>query len=153
MRSDIVVVFLGLVLLAIGPLSGCTVKKHLDIATANEADATLVLQYEPGFESYVVQWDDAEKEALERCESWGYSNVEFSRAGPIECIEKRERNVTGARPPGQSEEPGMGTQAAERERMRRGLGTVGKTVGQTPPPGTEYGCVYWRVTYTGHCFD
>lgn len=79
--------------------------------SANETDATLVLQYEHGFENYVV------------------------------------------RPPGQSEEPGMGTQAAERERMRRGLGTVGKSVTRAPPAGTEYGCVRWRITYVGHCHD
>ncbi len=36
--------------------------------------------------------------------------------------------VTGFRPPGQSAEPGMGTQAAERERMRRSMGTVGESV-------------------------
>ncbi|UCH30110.1 MAG: hypothetical protein JSV06_03540, partial [Myxococcales bacterium] len=36
--------------------------------------------------------------------------------------------VTGFRPPGQSAEPGMGTQAAERERARRSIGTVGESV-------------------------
>ena len=36
--------------------------------------------------------------------------------------------VTGFRPPGQSEEPGMGTQAAERERATRSIGTVGESV-------------------------
>ncbi len=36
--------------------------------------------------------------------------------------------VTGFQPPGQSSEPGMGTQAEERERMRRSLGTVGDSV-------------------------
>jgi len=144
----------GFLLLALtmSASSGC-IKKQFGIVGANEADATLVLQYEHGFEKYTVNWDRAEEDALERCEAWGYSQVEFSDVGEVECIEKRHRNVTGARPPGQSAEPGMGTQAAERERMRRGLGTVGKSVGRTPPPGTEYGCVYWRVTYSGHCFD
>jgi hypothetical protein len=36
--------------------------------------------------------------------------------------------VTGFSPPGQSAEPGMGTQAAERERARRSIGTVGDSV-------------------------
>ena len=147
-----VLVLVSLALLATLWL-GCKVKKHLTIADANEADATLVLQYEHGFEHYVVEWGDVEEKALERCEAWGYSGVEFSEAGTIECIEKHEKKVAGARPPGESEEPGMGTQAAERERMRRGVGTVGEGVGRTPPAGTEYGCVYWRVTYIGRCFN
>jgi hypothetical protein len=121
------------------------------VATANEADATLVLQYEHGFEHYVVEWDRAEEDALERCVSWGYSDVEFSDSGTIECIQKHQRNVTGVRPPGSSEEPGMGTEAAERERMRRGV--VGKSVRRAPPAGAEYGCIHWRVTYIGHCID
>ena len=36
--------------------------------------------------------------------------------------------VTGFAPPGQSAEPGMGSQAAERERARRSMGTVGDSV-------------------------
>lgn len=144
---------IGLLVLAGAHLVGCKVKKHLEVATADEADATLILQYEHGFEHYVVDWDRAEKDALERCTAWGYSNVEFSEAGTIECIEKHQRNVTGFRPPGSSAEPGMGTEAAERERMRRSAGVVGKSVTRTPPAGAEYGCVRWRVTYVGHCFD
>lgn len=144
---------LGLLALTSATLSGCKVKKHLDIVNANEADATLVLQYEHGFEQYVVKWDEAEKDALARCGEWGYSGVEFSVVGEVECIEKHQRKVTGARPPGQSAEPGMGTQAAERERSRRSLGTVGKSVTRTAPAGAQYGCVRWRVTYVGHCFN
>lgn len=139
--------------LAASLLSACKIKKHLTVASANEADATLVLQYEHGFEHYVVEWDEAEEDALERCAAWGYSTVEFSEAGTIECIEKQGQNVTGARPPGQSEEAGMGTQAAERERSRRSMGAPGQSLRSTPPPGAEYGCVYWRVTYLGHCID
>ncbi len=150
MRSFWVV---SLLAIAMGASSGCKVKKQLDIVNANESDATMVLQYEHGFEKYVVQWSQAEQDALERCKAWGFSQVEFSETGIIECIEKMQRNVTGARPSGQSSEPGMGTEAAERERMRRGLGTVGKSVTRTPPAGTEYGCIRWRVTYVGHCFD
>lgn len=136
-------------------LSACKIVKHVDIVTANEADATLVLQHEHGFEDYHVEWDEVEEDVLARCADWGYSDAEFAGGGNIECIEMRERTVTGARPPGQSAEPGMGTQAAERERMLRGAGTVGQSVRSTkpPPPGAEYGCVYWRVTYVGHCFN
>ena len=150
MRRDILA---ACVLSAAISLSACKVNKHLQVVSANEADATLVLQYEHGFEQYVVEWDEAEKDALERCATWGYSAVEFSDSGTIECIEKQQRTVTGARPPGESEEPGMGTQAAERERKRRSLGTVGQSVRSTPPAGAEYGCVYWRVTYLGHCIE
>lgn len=150
MRRALVIAF---VLLAATALSACKVKKHLEVVTANEADATLVLQYDHGFEHYVVEWDEAEEDALERCAAWGYSGVEFSEVGTIECIQKHERKVTGARPQGQSEEPGMGTEAAERERMRRGVGATGQSIGRTPPAGAEYGCVYWRVTYLGHCIE
>ena len=135
-------------------LGGCKVKKHLTIADANQADATIVLQYEHGFENYRLEWEEAEQDALARCESWGYSAIEFPESGDIECIELHERKVTGARPPGQSEEPGMGTQAAERERALRSVGTVGQGVrGATAPPGAEYGCIRWRVTYVAHCTE
>lgn len=147
------VVLAASLLLAGIQLSACKVKKHLQVVTANEADATLVLQYEHGFEQYMVEWDEAEDDALERCAAWGYSAVEFSESGTIECIEKHEPKVTGARPAGQAEESGMGTQAAERERMRRGVGTPGQSLRTPPPEGAEYGCVYWRVTYLGHCID
>ena len=139
-------------LILVGSLSGCKVKKHLDIVDANEADAMIVLQYEHAFERYVVEWDEAEEEVLERCAAWGYSAAEFSHSGIIECIEEPTRNVTGARPPGQSEEPGMGTQAAERERSRRSVGTVGMGIA-TDPSKFEYGCTRWRVTYIGHCIE
>lgn len=134
-------------------LAGCKITKQVEMTSANEADATFVFQYEHGFEQYVVDWENAEEQALSRCQSWGYSGVELTGSGSIECIEVHERNVTGARPSGMSEEPGMGTKAAERERDRRNLGTVGQSVRDTdpPPPGAEEGCVYWRVTYTGHC--
>lgn len=145
--------WLGALLLIGAQLVGCKVNKQMDVTTANEADATLVLQYEHGFEKYAVDWDKAEKDALARCSAWGFSKVEFSDSGTIECIEMRKGTVVGARPPSTSEEPGMGTEAAERERMRRSLGTVGKSITRTPPAGTEYGCVRWRVTYVGHCFD
>jgi len=105
----------GFLLLALtmSASSGC-IKKQFGIVGANQADATLVLQYEHGFEKYTVNWDRAEEDALERCEAWGYSQVEFSDVGEVECIEKRHRNVTGARPPGQSAEPGMGREDASR---------------------------------------
>jgi len=144
---------MGLLVFAAAQLGGCKIKKHLDLADANEADATFVLQYEHGFEHYVVQWDKAEEDALKRCAQWGYSAVEFSDYGTVECIEEHQRKVTGARPPSTSKEPGMGTEAAERERMRRSLGTVGKSITRAPPAGAEYGCIRWRVTYVGHCFD
>lgn len=147
------VIFTTSLLLAMIPLSGCKMKKHLKVVTANEVDATVVLQYEHGFEHYVVEWDEAEEDALERCEAWGYSGVEFAEVGTIECIEKQERKITGARPPGESEEPGMGTEAAERERMRRSAGSVGQSLRRPPPAGAQYGCVYWRVTYLGHCIN
>jgi|GEM_PF-2068383 len=145
--------WIGSLAVVVAQLGGCKLKKHLELATANEAEATFVLQYEHGFEHYVVQWDKAEKDALDRCAAWGYSAVEFSDSGSVECIEKHQRKVTGARPPSTSAEPGMGTEAAERERMRRSVGVVGKSVGRKTPAGAEYGCIRWRVTYVGHCFD
>ena len=52
--------------------------------------------------------------------------VEQMEADQLEADETPK--VTGFRPPGQSADPGMGTQAAERERMRRSMGTVGDSV-------------------------
>ena len=52
--------------------------------------------------------------------------VEAEAAAALEAEETPK--VTGFRPPGQSAEPGMGTQAAERERARRSIGTVGDSV-------------------------
>ena len=153
MTVDNRVAMAALLLLAGVTLTACKATKHLEVVTANEADATLLLQYEHGFEHYVVEWDEAEADAVERCRAWGYSAVEFSDRAAIECIEMHEQTVTGARPPGQSEEPGMGTKAAERERMRRSLGATGQSLRTTLPEGAEYGCVRWRVTYLGHCID
>ena len=144
--------FVTTLFLLAGTLSGCKVKKHLDIVEANQNDATIVLQYEHAFERYVIDVDRAEDDVLELCATWGYSAAEFSHTGIIECIEEPKRNVTGARPPGQSEEPGMGTAAAERERSRRSIGTVGMGIG-TDPSKFDYGCTRWRVSYIGHCIE
>ena len=133
-------------------LVGCKITVPVQVAEPNEADATLVLQYEHGFEDYQLDWRGAEDDAIEMCRGWGYDAVEFSEEGNIECIDWHDSTVKGARPHGQSEEPGMGTRAAERERDVRNIGTVGQGVGTaTSPPGAEYGCVRWRVTYQAHC--
>ena len=55
--------------------------------------------------------------------------------------------VTGFRPPGQGAEPGMGTQAAERERIRRGMGTVGESVRQT---GDREDAIPLKFTFHGY---
>ena len=57
--------WIGLLGLGAAQLGGCKIKKHPELVTANEADATFVLQYEHGFEHYLVEWDKAEKDALE----------------------------------------------------------------------------------------
>ena len=96
--------------------AGCKITVPVTIADPNQADATLVLQYEHGFEDYQLDWAGAEDDAFETCASWGYSAVECSEEGDIECIDWHDSTVKGARPPGQSESGGMGTNAAERER-------------------------------------
>ena len=139
-------------LVAVVLVAGCKITVPVSVADPNPADATLVLQYEHGFEDYQLDWDAAEDDALDMCASWGYSVVEFSEEGNIECIEWHDSTVKGARPHGQSDEAGMGTRAAERERDNRNIGTVGQSMRNTSsPPGAEYGCVRWRVTYQAHC--
>jgi hypothetical protein len=54
------------------------------------------------------------------------AEIEAEAAEQIKADETPK--VTGFSPPGQSAEPGMGTQAAERERARRSIGTVGDSV-------------------------
>jgi len=54
------------------------------------------------------------------------AEIEDEQAAQLEADETPK--VTGFRPPGQSDEPGMGTQAAERARARASLGTVGDSV-------------------------
>lgn len=132
--------------------AGCAITVPVQVAEPNAADATLVLRYEHGFEDYQLDWNRAEEQAIETCQSWGYSAVEFSEDGDIECIEWNDPTVKGARPPGQSESPGMGTRAAERERDHRNIGTVGQSVRTaSSPPGAEYGCVRWQVSYQARC--
>jgi hypothetical protein len=53
---------------------------------------------------------------------------EVEAEAAAQLAEDEAPKVTGFRPPGQSDEAGMGTQAAERERARRSIGTVGESV-------------------------
>ena len=82
-------VFAVLVVIGI-PLSGCKVDKYLEVASANKADGTMTLQYEHGFEDYALHWDDAQRDAIQRCTEWGYSGAQFSESGTIECIKSLE---------------------------------------------------------------
>ena len=57
------------------------------------------------------------------------SDVEKVEAMEADQLKADETpKVTGFRPPGQSQDAGMGSQAAERERIRRGIGEVGQSV-------------------------
>ena len=71
-------------------LPGCKVDKYLEVANANEADATLTMQYEHGFEEYVLHWENAQGDAEERCAAWGYSGAAFPDSGTIQCIKALE---------------------------------------------------------------
>ena len=133
-------------------LGGCKITVPVAVADPNEADATLVLQYDHGFEDYKLDWEEAEDKAIDLCRLWGYGAVEYSEEGSVECIGWHDSTVEGARPHGQSESPGLGTSAAERERDSRNIGTVGQSVRTaSSPPGAEYGCIRWRVTYQARC--
>ena len=68
--------------------------------------------------------------AAEDAPAAGSSDVEKVESMAEESLETETPKVTGFRPPGESATPGMGTQAAERERIRRSLGTVGEGVGR-----------------------
>ena len=71
-------------------VSGCKVDKYLEIVNANEADATLTMQYEHGFEEYNLHWEQAQSDAMERCRAWGYSGAQFADSGTIQCIKSLE---------------------------------------------------------------
>ena len=78
------------------------------------------------------------------------AEIEAATEAQLEADETPK--VTGFAPPGQSAEPGMGSQAAERERIRRSIGTVGESVrasGKTedaiPLKFTFHG--YYRARY------
>ena len=47
--------------IALGAFCGqaCKVTKHLEVVSANQASATLTMQYEHGYEDYAVHWDAA----------------------------------------------------------------------------------------------
>ena len=68
-------------------LPGCKVDKYLEVASANEVDGTLTMQYEHGFEEYVLHWENAQGDAEERCAAWGYSGAAFTDSGTIQCTE------------------------------------------------------------------
>jgi hypothetical protein len=68
-------------------LSGCTVNKYLQVTGGSKADGTITMQYEyGGFEKPVVQWDQAKRDAIQRCQAWGYSNAQFFDSGTSTCL-------------------------------------------------------------------
>jgi hypothetical protein len=58
-------------------VAGCSVNKTPVATGGSKADATVRMSYEESmFESPQVNWAAAQREALARCEAWGYSSVE-----------------------------------------------------------------------------
>ena len=134
-------------------LHACKVTKHLEVVSADEVAATLVMQYEHGYEDYEVRWEEARAEAARRCRAWGRSRADFSDA-QVECIASEhvveQPGATGCIPPDPSQVEGMGTKVAEDRRSFRGVGTVGSSVCQE---FLRAGCARWRVRYTVRCAD
>ena len=147
--------WIGALVACAAALCGCKITQQVDIVSANQADATLVLQYEHGLEDYSIKWDEVEDRVLAQCAQWGYSAAEFVGDGDLECVDRHERIVVGARPPGESvDDPSLGSRAAQRERDFRNMGAVGQSMRgsmEPRPPDVAEGCIRWRVIYAGRC--
>jgi hypothetical protein len=65
----------------------CDTVKHLQIADGSKSDGTLTMFYEhTRFQKPIVQWDIAKKNAITKCQAWGYKNAEFFDVGTSNCI-------------------------------------------------------------------
>ena len=72
-------------------LTSCsqTAVTRVPVATAgSKADGTIQLAYErKATETVTVDWAVAEQNALERCQSWGYSQAEAFAGETTQCVE------------------------------------------------------------------
>lgn len=67
-------------------LGGCAVHKDLVPTSGNRAGGTVTLSYEYGWlQRPVINPDQGEAEAQQRCNAWGYSGAEPFGGGLVTC--------------------------------------------------------------------
>ncbi len=74
-------------ILSLAALSSCTTVKYLQVTDGSRSDGTLTMSYEyTELEVPQIQWEAAKRNAISRCQAWGYSGAEFFDAGTKNCI-------------------------------------------------------------------
>jgi hypothetical protein len=74
--------------LAAAALSGCQTAKVLQATGGSKSDGTVVLSYQAGaFEVPVIDWDLAQRNAVQRCVAWGYSNAQAFGGSTQNCLQ------------------------------------------------------------------
>ncbi|HWY14488.1 MAG TPA: YecR family lipoprotein [Rhizomicrobium sp.] len=67
-------------------LAACASQKVLEATGGSRSDGTVKLSFEYGmFQKPVVDWDQANASATQRCAAWGYSAAEKFDAGERKC--------------------------------------------------------------------
>ncbi len=97
MHRSILLIFVSALLV------GCaktTVHKIPQATTGSKADGTVRLAYEvAATENVIPNWTKAERNALKRCQAWGYSRVDAFAGALTQCTEVgRGLFVNGAVP-------------------------------------------------------
>ncbi len=68
-------------------MDSCKVHKYLSTYDGSRADGTITMFYEyNSFETPIVHWEEAKKEAVSKCRNWGYSGADFFGTGIQKCI-------------------------------------------------------------------
>jgi hypothetical protein len=64
----------------------CETTRYLVISDGSKADGTITMMHPAGgWETSVVQWDDALVKAKDRCKEWGYTDARFFETYTREC--------------------------------------------------------------------
>lgn len=67
-------------------IAGCATQKELVPTGGSRADGTVNLSFEYGmFEKPQVDWDQANREAAQRCAAWGYSGAQAFGGNTQRC--------------------------------------------------------------------
>ena len=78
-----------------------TVHKVPQATGGSKADGTIRLAYEVlATENVIPDWTRAEKNALKRCQAWGYSRVDAFAGTLTECTEMGQGVLFNGAPPG-----------------------------------------------------
>ena len=65
---------------------GCATQKTLEATGGSRADGVIELAFEMGgFEKPVIDWNQAQTTAVQRCNAWGYNNAERFGGQKVQC--------------------------------------------------------------------